>query len=210
MTGRASLAPVAADDLPVYPLTIDDRLDSHSWVVWERRRWLNSGMRLRGTPECRALYLDLIWIAFDQSPMGTLPDDDAMLAKILMVELGYFQQLRVLEYGPLHNWTRCLCGDEVRLMHPVVLATVQEAVSRREDNRARNEAANLKKRLQRLRSNIQTYAPEIAKDDGAVLWIDGWLTDQGCTWRSAEWHQRGLTAWVDHMRRRGMAGGRSG
>lgn len=40
-------------------------------MVWERRRWLNSDMRLKGTPECRALYFDLINIAYDNSPIGT-------------------------------------------------------------------------------------------------------------------------------------------
>ena len=63
------------DDLPDYPLTSDDRLDSHYFMVWERRRWLNSDMRLKGTPECRALYSDLTNIAYDHSPVGTLPDD---------------------------------------------------------------------------------------------------------------------------------------
>lgn len=64
-THLRSLPPVSIDDLPEYPLTVEDRLDSHYFMTWERRRWLNSEMRLRGTPECRAYFFDLINISYD-------------------------------------------------------------------------------------------------------------------------------------------------
>ena len=51
---------VDMEDLPEYPLNGSVRLDSHWFITWERRRWLNSDMRLKATPECRALYFDLI------------------------------------------------------------------------------------------------------------------------------------------------------
>ncbi|MFP4045429.1 MAG: hypothetical protein ACLFTP_12850 [Rhodosalinus sp.] len=69
------LQPVDAADLPEYPLDGSERLESHWFMTWERRRWLNSDMRLRGTPECRAHYFDLICLSFDHSPIGTLPDE---------------------------------------------------------------------------------------------------------------------------------------
>ncbi len=65
MLNVAGLQPVPTDDLPEYPLGIEDRLDSHYFMAWERRRWLNSDMRLKGTPECRALFFDLINISYD-------------------------------------------------------------------------------------------------------------------------------------------------
>ena len=131
---------VPADDLPEYPLGIEDRLDSHYFMAWERRRWLNSDMRLKGTPECRALYFDLINIAYDQAPVGTVPQDPDTLAKLLMVDAGHFRSLCKLDYGPLHKWTPCICeGGEVRLMHPMVLRSLTEALSRKEDNRAKHD-----------------------------------------------------------------------
>ncbi|MEM9845530.1 MAG: hypothetical protein AAF965_12080, partial [Pseudomonadota bacterium] len=58
---------IDTDDLIEYPLDGTERLDSHYFVPWERRRWLNSDMRLKGTAECRALYLDLLWISYDHT-----------------------------------------------------------------------------------------------------------------------------------------------
>ena len=126
-TGRLAL--VDMSEIEEYPLTRGDRLNSHFFMVWERRRWLNSDMRLKGRAECRALYFDLINIACDQSPVGTIPNDMEVLAKLLMISESELRTLCQLEYGPLHKWQPCRCGDEVRLMHPVVLDMLIEAVS---------------------------------------------------------------------------------
>lgn len=189
---------VDAAGLEDYPLTLEDRLDSHYFVPWERRRWLNSDMRLRATPECRALFFDLICISYDQAPVGTLPMDHEILAKLLHMDQGHFSQLCKLEFGPLHKWRPVRCGGEVRLMHSMVLRTLQEAVARREDNRARNDAANVAKRLQRLRITIAGYHKELAANDAAVRWIDEWLLREGCEYRSASWIERAMTRWTDH------------
>lgn len=189
-----------AGDLPEYPFGVEDRLDSHFFVPWERRRWLNSGMRLRGTAECRALYLDLIWISYDQSPVGTLPDDTAMLAKLLMVDHEHFCGLIRHDFGPLHNWNRCVTKDgEVRFYHPMVLRTLTEALARREDHRAKSEAASMQKRLQRLRIMLANYNKELAENDAAVSWIDEWLQRQGVAKRTATQVERALGAWSNHM-----------
>lgn len=164
-----SLQVISGDDLDTYPLTVEDRLDSHYFMAWERRRWLNSDMRLRGTPECRALFFDLINIAYDQ-----------------------------VEYGPLHKWRLVRCGDELRLAHPMVLRSLQEAIARREDNRAKNDAANIAKRLQRLRITLLAYNKDIGGNDAAVRWIDEWLVGEGCEYRSSSWIERGIARWMDH------------
>lgn len=193
-----SLQAVPPEGIEEYPLSVEDRLDSHYFMAWERRRWLNSDMRLRGTAECRALFFDLINISYDQAPVGTLPDDQQLLAKLLHVDLSHFQQLCRLEYGPLHKWYRVGCDGEVRLAHPMVLKTLREAVARREDNRAKNEAANTAKRLQRLRITIAGYHKDMAANDAAVRWIDEWLQTQGCEYRTSSWLERAISAWVDH------------
>lgn len=156
----------------------------------------NSGMRLRGTAECRALYLDLIWISYDQSPVGTLPDDTAMLAKLLMVDHDHFCGLTRLDFGPLHNWRRCRTQDgEVRRYHPMVLRTLTEAIARREDHRAKSEAASMQKRLQRLRIMLANYDAKLAENDAAVSWIDEWFQRQGVQKRTASQVEKALGAW---------------
>lgn len=197
-THLRSLPPVSIDDLPEYPLTVEDRLDSHYFMTWERRRWLNSEMRLRGTPECRAYFFDLINISYDQAPLGTLPDDLDLLAKLLLVDPAHFKQLCKLDFGPLHKWTRVRCEGEVRLMHGMVLRSLQEAVARREDNRAKNDAANAAKRLQRLRVTVAGYSKDLAANDAAVRWIDEWMLKEGCEYRTASWVERGISRWTDH------------
>lgn len=192
------MRPIDLEDLPEYPFDGDDQLEAHFFLAWHHREWLNSAMRLKATPECRALHFDLICIAQDQKPVGTLPDDNEQLAKLLGIDEGHFKRLRPLDYGPLHKWVPCLCGSEVRLMHPRVLQMVSEAVSRKETNRARNEAANAKKRLQRLRSALMGYHKDVAKNDAAVLWMDEWLLKR-TQYRGSEWLEQALGAWSDHM-----------
>lgn len=191
---------VEASGLPEYPLDGSEQLDSHWFIPWQRRRWLNSDMRLKGTPECRALYFDLINVAFDQTPIGTLPRDMAILSKLAHVDRGHFEALCRLDYGPLHRWEPCRCGDEVRLMHPRVLKTLVESIARKEDNRARTEAANASKRLQRLRTTIAGYSLELSKHDAAIRWMDEWLIDQGCGYRGGRWIERAIVAWNEHSR----------
>ena len=200
MLGAVGLQPVSTQELPEYPLGIEDRLDSHYFMAWERRRWLNSDMRLKGTPECRALYFDLINIAYDQTPVGTVPQDLETLAKLLLVDPGHFRSLCKLDYGPLHKWTPCICeGGEVRLMHPMVLRSLTEALSRKEDNRAKHEAANAAKRLQRLRMTVAGYHAELAKNDAAIRWMDEWLVQEGCEYRNASWIEHAMRSWSTHM-----------
>jgi len=207
MSEARAMALIDSTDLPEYPLGVDDRLDSHYFMVWERRRWLNSDMRLKATAECRAYYFDLINIAFDQSPVGTLPTDMDLLAKMLFVEASHFRALCRLDFGPLHKWSKCLCeGGEIRLMHPMVLRTLTEAISRKEDNRARNEAANAKKRIQRVRSAVAGYHADLAKNDAAILFMDQWLQEQGCEYRTSHWIERAMQAWSDHMLKLNMRG----
>lgn len=200
-------------ELPVYPLQDADRLDSHYFYPWHHRRWLNSEFFLMATHECQALYRNLIDISHEQSPVGTLPDDHEQLAKLLRVDLTHFRTLCRHDYGPLYKWERCICVREgrevIRLMHPVVLSTVQDAVARKEDNRARNEAATRSKRLQRLRAQVAGFHTDLAKNDLAIQWMDDWLQEQGCVYRDSRWLERAIGAWSDRALGRSFAPARS-
>jgi hypothetical protein len=207
MTDAVSLVAAVPDGgLPEYPLTRDDRLDSHFFMAWERSRWLNSDMRMKGQPECRALYFDLICVSYEQSPIGTLPTDMSTLAKFAHVDRDRFEALCAQPYGPLHNWVQCICeGGEVRLMHWFVLRSLQDAVARKADNQARNEAGNRSKRIQRLRSTIMGYHADLAKNDAATLWMDGWLEER-TQYRNAQWIERAIQAWSERALDRNMRG----
>lgn len=199
------LRPVDSDALDDYPFDEDDRMDAHWFMAWERRRWLNSDMRMNATPECRALYFDLINIAYDQSPIGTLPDNLDTLAKLVYTEPGHFRSLCRLDYGPLYRWRRMLCSDgRVRFGHPVVIKSLLDALARKENNRAMTDAANERKRVNRLRQSVAQIHKELAKQDMALSWMDKWLLDRGCQYRSAEWVEKAMRAWMDHTLDRNM------
>lgn len=192
-------------DIPEYPVSVEERIDSHYFVAWERRRWLNSDMRLKSRPECRALYFDLICISYDQSPLGTIPSDLEILAKLLLVDPAMFRDLCRLEFGPLHNWYRVRCDNgEIRLAHRFVTRVLLDAITRKEDNRAKTEAANVSKRLQRLRGAVGGFHAELAKNDAAILWMDKWLNDQGVSYRDADWIEKAIGAWSNHAFDAGM------
>ena len=191
---------VSGDDLPEYPFGVEDRLDAHWFFVWERRRWLNSDMGLSGDWDCKAMFFDLINHAYDQSPIGSLPFDMDKLARLIRVDATRFRTLADRPYGPLHNWYPCRCGDDIRLMHDTVVRSLTEGFARRDDNRARNEAANAAKRIQRLRITLASIDRPLSEMDHAVRWIDEWLVDQGCTKRVATWIEKAIRAWMEHRR----------
>lgn len=212
MTHAPHLAPVPDDGLPVYPIGPNDRLDSHYFMPWERRRWLNSDMRLKGDPVARALYFDLICISYEQSPIGTLPDDRELLAKLSFTDPGTFSRMCDYPFGPLHRWQRCEIEGtgEIRLFHPMVLHTLMDAIARKEHHRAEAEAGNRRQRLSRLRGALAGLSKSLAENSYAVTWIDGWLEEQGCRYRNAEWLQKAAQAFNSHMLERNFKGSNEG
>lgn len=166
------------DGLPEYPLGRDVRLPGQYFLKFETMRWLNSEMYLTGDPEVRSHYLDLIFISQHQIPIGTLPVAPALQARLCRVDLAHWQALVKREPSPLHHWTLCLCdGGEVRLMHPVVLETLEDQLRRREKAEvARGEDA-VRKRLARLRANMAEvgFDKSVIADGVLVERLDAWL-----------------------------------
>lgn len=194
------LQPVLAETIPDYPLDPDLRLDSHRFIPWEPRRWLSSDMGLYGTPECRALYFDLICHSLNSTPPGTLPEDRELLARLLRVDGRHFGQLCQLEFGPLHNWQRCRVEGKVRLYHPVVLRMLDGMIERRDAHRAGAEAAARRQRMHRLRKYIAVHDKRIAASDPAVSWILDWAEAQGIRRFSEGLVLAGMRAWVNHRK----------
>lgn len=166
-------------ELPLYPVDPDARLDSHGFIQWEFRRWMSSDMRWESTHECKSMWFELLNTAQSETPVGTLPTNLHRLANMIQpkVDPKHFEQLCQLKFGPLHGWVHCLCGDEVRFMHPVVTRIVLSAFSSRANHAARVEAASESRKLVRLTDDIGQIAPKVAQDRRKVRWINSHIEE---------------------------------
>ncbi len=166
-------------DLPEYPIAPDERLETHYFVPFWFNRWLNSDFRLRASAEVRGYGLDLFFIAQNQSPVGTLPTDDAVLAKLLMIDLATWKDLCSREVSPLYNWRPCRCGDKLRLMHPVVTEQALVALKSKRDRIEARERERERKRLVALKRQILEAGGHRGLADNAdyVARLDSWLLE---------------------------------
>jgi len=197
----AHLTPVTDVDLPEYPLAVDERLTTHYFMPLHFRRWINSRFRLLAPPDVRGLAFDLWCLSQDQTPVGTLPDDDAELSAMLGLDLRTWQSYRTRDWNPLYKWQRCRCGGEIRLMHPVVLEMVIEAIGRREKKREEAEEGRRRKRMDRLPDQVVKAGGNraLAMDATLLDWLDAWLMNACPGNRTVAWVRKGLEVWsLDH------------
>lgn len=179
MTPRPFLTPVPAADLPEYPIRSDVRLNN--WFFrWEPRRWLGSEMFLTADPEVGYAYLNLIFIAQDQSPIGTLPTDRKLLARLLRMTTEAFEALCMRRPSPLAHWSECVTDrGEIRLQHDFVRETLLEQLAERERREAATSADAERKRLDRLRQAMAKAAFDkaVLADEVLLKRLDEWLND---------------------------------
>lgn len=182
-TARHGLTLIEDGGLDPYPIARSERLDAHSFQKWWFHRWLSSRtfrlMDWANQGMARALF-DM---AQTGSPIGTLPDDDAELAVMLRIDSRQVAELRKMEFGALRGWRRCDCDGEIRLMHPVVLEQIQDALDRREARALSKEDQANRKRVQRLRDGLRALGigAEALADEVLIRRMDDWLT--------ANWHR---------------------
>lgn len=177
------LKAVETVDLPLYPFGVDDRLPSHFFFQFWHTRWLNSSLHLLGDMAVQGAAINLFCIAQQQTPIGTLPDDDRVLARLLHISVEEWSKLRRMDPSPLHNWESCVSETgERRLMHPVVVQNLEDAFARREVRQSRNGARAVAARLVRLREAMaaEGVAACYLENDQLVSKIDGWL-EKNCT-----------------------------
>lgn len=165
--------------IPDYPVDETARLDNHTFLQWQFRRWLSSSMRWDGSHECKSMWFELINIAYTETPVGTLPLDRGRLARMIQpnVPIDRFEELCEGTYGPLHGWFRVMCGDEIRLAHPFLTSVVLNALASRESAAARNEEASNARKRARLADDVMQIAPTLAKNKANIEWI-GEFIDQ--------------------------------
>jgi len=160
MAPRPSLSLIEPAELPDYPISRDERLPELAFIKWQPSRWLNSAGHLKCSYEVQGVARALFDLATAQSPIGTLPDDNDELAALLRMPASHFAALRGLgQLGPLRNWTRCLCprghaAPEIRLMHHVVTASLEDVLSRREAREAGRGRQVVDKKMQRMRAGM--------------------------------------------------------
>jgi hypothetical protein len=177
---RPQLAVIASEGLPAYPIGKSDRASELSFIKWNPARWLYSRGHLSCTYEVQGVMRALFDIACLQSPLGTLPDVDDELAKLLRLDLGHWRALRRLgDLGPLRNWAPYDCDGEVRLGHPVLTAVLVDLMERREERDLRRTAQSEEKRIDRLRDALlrRGFSNEVLRDDILVRRIDEWLQE---------------------------------
>lgn len=195
------LTPVSDTDLPEYPLAADERLTTHYFMPLHFRRWINSRFRLLAPPDVRGLAFDLWCLSQDQTPVGTLPADDAELSAMLGLDLRTWQSYLTRDWTPLYKWQRCRCGGEIRLMHPVVTEMVIESIGRREKKREEAEEGRRRKRMDRLPDQVIKAGgrPALAMNAVMLDWLDLWLMNACPGNRTVAWVRKGLEVWsLDH------------
>lgn len=170
---------VDAAALPAYPIGSDTRINN--WFFrWETRRWLNSEVFLKADPDVGYCYLNLIFISQDQVPIGTLPDDRWLLAKLLRLDRDRFDGLCARDPSPLQHWRRCVSDQgEVRLMHPFVTATLEDQLADRDRRDAAVSRDAERQRIRRLREAMPQagFSASEAADDELVDRLDRWLAE---------------------------------
>lgn len=181
MTQANALQLVDADDIDIYPISADERLDSHYFVMWNLKRWRGSDFRRFGyaDPEVGWYGRELFELCQDETPVGTLPADDEALAFLLHMPVSRWRDLRSREVSPLHGWRTVLCDNQQRrLAHPVVTAVALEALRGKKANDAKNADDRMRKRLGTIAGHLRSIpgAERFAEREDRLNAISDWIT----------------------------------
>jgi hypothetical protein len=196
MTPQRSLTPVPIDQIEDYPIGRETRLDGHHFTRWNHNRWLNSSLHLLGDYEVQGMARAMFDLAQNGNPIGTLPANEAELAALLRVPLPVWHAVCNRPVSPMHNWVRCRCGNEVRLMHPVVLEVLQDTIRKVEDRDLSKEERAVAARRKRLVSGLASIgcSNDMVNDHVLIGRMDQWLID---TWKGNRTVQSYISA-LDH------------
>lgn len=176
---KPELKAVDNTPLPDYPIPRSERLESHYFVEFHHNRWRDSDFRMLADLDVRAVGFDLFFLAQNQAPVGTLPTDGKLLAKLSGVDLETWNSLCSRPISPLHNWCECNCEGEVRLAHPVVTEMAVKALGYREDHLEKKEADRERHRLKALPAQMVRggASTRMAEDEALVIRFDQFLLE---------------------------------
>jgi hypothetical protein len=174
------LRPVDPLDLPDYPDALrDPSLTSDYFTKFWHDRWLSSRAHLCASMTVQGAMLNLFFYARKQTPVGSLPSDHAVLARLLRVSETQWLTMMDEPITPLHHWTEYQFGGEIVLGHPVVIEVALDALDRREARKASNEERAVRERRRRLVALMRELncSEAVCKDDRLVGWLDDWLQE---------------------------------
>lgn len=191
---RAQLSVVEPTSPEPYPLPRDFRMPTHYFVAWWHNRWLNSTLHLTGSYEVQGVAVALYSIAQNQSPMGTLPRDDLLLARMLRLDTDAWADLQRRKVPPLHGWYLVDCEGELRWAHPVVLEMLLDARDRAEKRRLSTEGRSVAKRVERMVKALAGMGVDksILANQALVEAMDHWLEENWKRSRTSEAYARVL------------------
>ena len=144
---------VGGDPIPDYPdeLMIAD-FDSHSFVMVFHRRWLQSRMFLMADPEVKGVFWDMVFLAYEQRPVGSLPTDTEELCALLRLTPREWRKLNAADISPLHGWQRYRASPTRDVWgHPVIIEACQRAISSAEKREAVKNTEAERKRIATLK-----------------------------------------------------------
>lgn len=174
------LRAIDGGEIFVYPIPSGQRVDNHDFMAMQFRRYLASRFRALASLDTRGAFLELMQLAYDDTPVGTLPMDDRIHARKLGISLEHWVDLTRREVSPLDGWARCLCDNgEIRLYHPDLLMIVERAMEQRDSKIEKREADRERKRLSQLPYQMAAAgAPKrMCEDQAAVCRLDSFLVE---------------------------------
>ena len=175
---RPALALIDMDAMPEYPPELcDPRLSADYFTMFWHDRWLNSTLHLTASMDVQGAALNLFFGARKQTPVGSLPDNDRILSRLLHIDLETWLDLRARPIGPLHNWRAYRVGGSVVLGHDVVIEVALDALGRRQQREASNTEKAVAMRRRRLAEVMQGLgcSPGVTADRDLVARMDDWL-----------------------------------
>jgi hypothetical protein len=176
MTQAANLQITDVGELPQYPIDRGERLESHSFFLFHYDRYLNSDLYVLGDWDIKGIAHALWCKAQDQDPVGTLPDNPRLIAGYLGMSTDVWDGYMRRDPGPLHGWTRCLVGNEVRLMHDVVTEVALAALGAKTKGADRKSADAERQRIKRLGGAVERLGlAQLAGNEMFIAQLDRWL-----------------------------------
>jgi hypothetical protein len=168
------------DSLFEYPIPLDATLESHSFFAFHHRQYQASDFRDLASNEVRGVALDLLCAAQDQKPVGTLPTEEALLAKKAKQTLEQWRLLMSQPVTPLHEWRRCRCEDgTIRLYNPELLKVTFKAIAGRDKVIEDLASDRERKRLKELPDKVRRAggSERMAQDMAYLVQLDQFLVE---------------------------------
>jgi len=173
-----ALRSVDVASLEDYPEALSDpSLSSDYFTKFWHDRWLSSRLHLKGSLAVQGAALNLFFLARKQTPVGSLPIEQDLLASLLRVSDVQWGELMRESITPLHGWTPYAYEGEVVLGHRVVIEVAVDAMERREARKLSSEEKAVTQRRMRLVGTMRAVGlgPAACADKALVAWLDEWL-----------------------------------